>query len=132
MVFSKHNIISQVINSKIFFIVNPLSQNADIISKNEADLIREGGISDNAEFIKKGYLVDEDEEKRKYKLAYLDFIDEREESETQIFFVTNYNCNFACSYCYQDGYENEQINLNNEIIDSFFEYVKNKFAGRSR
>ena len=63
---------------------------------------------------------------------YLDFIDSRDKDEIQIFFVTNYSCNFACTYCYQDQYNNPHIELNDEIIDAFFNYVNKEFAGRKK
>ena len=63
---------------------------------------------------------------------YLDFIDSREKDEIQIFFVTNYNCNFACSYCYQDQYQNPGNGLNKDVTDAFFSYVKKEFAFRRK
>jgi len=56
------------------------------------------------ELTEKGYLIEESEESRLYRNRYLDFIDSRDKDEIQIFFVTNYSCNFACTYCYQDQY----------------------------
>ena len=60
--------------------------------------------TDVDEYVKKGYLVDEAEEDRLYRKRYADFLDARETDEVQIFFVPWYSCNFACSYCYQEGY----------------------------
>ena len=76
----------------------------------------------------KGYITDESEEKKEYRRKYLDFIDSREKDEVQIFFVTNYSCNFTCSYCYQDQYNNPAFELNKDIIDAFFDYVKKEFC----
>ena len=67
-----------------------------------------------------------------YRSKYLDFIDSRDKDEIQIFFVTNYSCNFACSYCYQDQYTNPGIGLTNEITDAFFGYVLNEFRDRRK
>jgi len=52
--------------------------------------------------------------------------------EIQIFLVTNYSCNFDCSYCYQAGYEQLPFTLSKELIDSFFEYIGNEFTGRRK
>jgi uncharacterized protein len=82
--------------------------------------------------IEKGYLVDSNTESKNYKKAYLDFIDNRDDDEIQIFFVPNYYCNFACSYCYQDEYTNQNTVASNEIVDSFFHYIHNNFAGRKK
>ena len=76
--------------------------------------------------------MDSDEEARLYRKKYLDFIDSREKDEIQLFFITNYSCNFACSYCYQDQYNNPKQELSTELIDSFFQYIQSEFAGRKK
>lgn len=131
MELSKHNIIVPVKDSDEFFIVNPLHKSADFISKDE--LVDLYNLSDpTGEFQQRKYLVDEKQEKRSYKLAYLDFAEGRESDETQLFFVPNYSCNFACSYCYQEGYEPVKQVLSEEIIDAFFSYVQLEFAGKKK
>jgi uncharacterized protein len=139
MIYSKYNIFSEIHDSENFFIVNLLSGNADILNRRDAEKLRDLkngiGVMDKAfveEAAFKGYLVDEEEERKLYLRKYLDFIDDRDKDEIQIFFVTNYSCNFACSYCYQDQYENPGMELNKEIIDAFFSYVQNEFAGRRK
>jgi uncharacterized protein len=139
MSYSKHNIFSKIRDSENYFIVNPLSGNADILNNDDAEkmeILRKGGEVNDREFIneltEKGYLADEDAENRFYRRKYLDFLDSREKDEIQIFFVTNYSCNFACSYCYQDQYNNFSNELNHEIIDAFFNYVIKEFAGRKK
>ncbi len=139
MIFSKHNIFSKIKDSENFFIVNLLTGNADILSPKEAQKIQE--ISNNTVLVEndfisdlseKGYWVDEKEENKLYKKKYLDFLDMREDDEIQLFFVPNYSCNFACSYCYQDEYAPTNGTLTNEIIDSFFSYIQKEFAGRRK
>ena len=139
MKYSKYNIFSKIRDSENYFIINLLSGNADIVSKGDAEkieAIRKGTpVSENVivnELTEKGYLVDEVAETRLYRSRYLDFIDSRDKDEIQIFFVTNYSCNFACTYCYQDQYNNPHLELSNEIIDAFFDYVKREFAGRKK
>lgn len=128
---SKHNIIVPIKDSEEYFVVNPLAGSADIISNNERKLLLQG-LDVSGEFAERGYLTDETREKRAFKLAYLDFMEKRESDETQIFFVTSYSCNFACSYCYQEGYNPVQQTLTPEVIDAFFDYVKKEFAGRPK
>jgi uncharacterized protein len=128
---SKHNIITPIADSENFFIVNPLSKSADIISTNEVKML-EQQLDPSGEFTQKGYLTDEAKEKRAFKLAYLDFTEKREEDEVQLFFVPNYSCNFACSYCYQEGYNPVQKVVNNEVVDAFFNYINTEFAGRRK
>ncbi len=139
MKYSKHNVFSEIRDSGNYFIVNILSGNADILGPDDADklkILQNGGTINDQSFIDelamKGYLSDESEENRIYRRKYLDFLDNREKEEIQIFFVTNYSCNFACSYCYQDQYNNPVQELNIEVIDSFFRYVEKEFAAREK
>ena len=139
MIFSKHNIFSKIKDSENFFIVNLLTGNADIVNPNDAEKINainnSKPVADDrfmAELVEKGYLVDENEEARLYRNKYLDFVDSRNDDEIQLFFVTNYSCNFACSYCYQDEYAPSQGVLTIDIIDKFFLYIQNEFAGRKK
>jgi uncharacterized protein len=141
MQFSKHNIFSKIKDSDKYYIINILSGNADILNSIEAEeLIK---LKNNQEFnidselianlIKKGYLADKDEEKILFQNKYLDFIDNREKDEIQLFFVLNYTCNFACSYCYQKDYRTDtNIKINDEVIHAFFKYISGKFAGRRK
>jgi uncharacterized protein len=139
MRYSKHNIFSKIRDSENYFVVNPLSGSADILNFDDAEkltIVRNGGaLTDQIlidELTDKGYLADEAAENRLYKSKYLDFLDAREKDEIQIFFVTNYTCNFACSYCYQDHYCNSENSLTHEIIDAFLSYVLKEFAGRKK
>ena len=129
MALSNHNIIVPIKDSEEYFIVNPLSKSADIISANEVKMLK-NKLDPSGEFVQKGYLTDEAKERRAFKLAYLDFTEKREEDEIQLFFVPNYSCNFACSYCYQEGYNPVQKVVNNDVVDAFFNYIHTEFAGR--
>jgi uncharacterized protein len=139
MQYSRYNIFSRIRDSESSFIVNLLSGNADILNSSDAgkiEALRKGETLTDKKFLdelsEKGYIVDESEEKREYRKKYLDFIDSREKDEIQIFFVTNYSCNFACSYCYQDQYSNPANELNRDVIDAFFNYVKKEFGSRRK
>lgn len=139
MKYSKYNIFSKIRNSENYFIVNLLSGNADIIDAGEAlkiAALKEGRYPDDPDLIRQltenGYLADEAEENKLYRRKYLDFLDDRETDEIQIFFVPNYSCNFGCTYCYQDQYVNPTGSISPEIIDAFFSYVNTSFAGRKK
>jgi uncharacterized protein len=132
MKFSQHNIVSKIADSEDYFIVNLLSGNADILSKNKAQEILDQRYTDVEEYIAKGYLTEEADETRLYRKRYADFIDGRDKDEVQLFYVPWYSCNFACGYCYQEGYENEHGDPGDEIVDSFFQYVQKEFAGRKK
>ena len=139
MKYSRYNIFSKIRDSENYFIVNLLSGNADILDSSDAEkieVVRKGEDIKNKKFLgelaEKGYITDESEERREYRRKYLDFIDSREKDEIQIFFVTNYSCNFACTYCYQDQYNNPVNELNKEIVDAFFSYINKEFASRRK
>jgi len=138
MIYSRHNIFSKIKESDNYFIVNLLSGSADILNPAEGRLVQDflDGKSVPAEFhenlSEQGYLVDEKEEEQLYLRKYLDFVDTRDDDEVQLFFVPNYSCNFACTYCYQDEYTNSNQQLTTEVIDAFFSYLKSEFAGRKK
>ena len=139
MKYSRYNIFSKIRDSENYFIVNILSGNADILDSSDAgkiEVLKKGEVLTDKKFIdelaEKGYIADETKEKKEYSRKYLDFIDSQEKDEIQIFFVTNYSCNFACSYCYQDQYQNPGNELNKDVIDAFFSYVKKEFASRRK
>lgn len=139
MYFSRHNIFSKIKDSENFFIVNLLTGNADIVNHDDAKKIdnarnNESIANDNFtnELIEKGYLADEKEEGKLFRSKYLDFLDGRDDDEIQLFFVPNYSCNFACSYCYQDEYAPSKGILNNDIVDSFFTYIQKEFTGKRK
>jgi len=130
--FSKYNIFSKIKDSDNYFIINLLSGSADILEPEEAAAFEKHQRLEHTDYIAKGYVVNEAEEKKVYKNAYLKFVSEREQDEVQLFFVPTYSCNFACTYCYQDEYNPTKKELNNEIIDAFFAYVKKHFANRRK
>ena len=131
MQLSKYNIVSKVKNAEKWFVVNSLSGQADILDRETFEQLTSGD-EGNAELIENGYLVDPLQEKRLFREKYLQFLDNREKDEVQIFFVTNYTCNFDCSYCYQAGYEQLPVTLSKEVIDAFFAYIQSEFSGRRK
>lgn len=130
MQLSKYNIISKIKDSDDWFVVNALSGQADVLDQETYNSLISG--AEDSEFSENGYLVDPAQEKKFFREKYLKFLDDREKDEVQIFFVTNYSCNFDCSYCYQAGYENQPQVLTREVIDAFFDYVGKEFAGRRK
>jgi len=130
MQLSKYNIISKIKDSDDWFVINALSGQADVLDQETYKSLISG--AEDSEFAENGYLVDPAQEKKLFREKYLKFLDDREKDEIQIFFVTNYSCNFDCSYCYQAGYENQLQVLTREVIDAFFDYVGKEFAGRRK
>ncbi len=132
-IFSNHNIITRIKGSDKSAIINLLSGNADVLSPDKAEEIRTGSYSDIDEYVAKGYIVNENTEKERYNEVYLDFLDARDESEIQLFYVPWYACNFACSYCYQSGYDNAAGAFDDRaVVDAFFGYVSRKFGDRKK
>jgi uncharacterized protein len=130
---SKHNIISPVEGTGEHIILNLLSDNADIISDTEVSLLQGGKFNDlHEDFINKGYLVNPAQEEINYRLKYIEFLEEREKEEIQLFFVPTYACNFTCSYCYQSDYPAQKPILKKEIIDSFFHFVRDHFRDKKK
>lgn len=139
MKFSRYNIFSKIKESENYFIINLLNGSADILTPEEAgkiESVQKGIDIKDKDFVRelsdKGYLSDSADETRLYRQKYLDFTDSRDKEEIQLFFITNYSCNFACSYCYQDQYNNPNKELSTEVIDSFFRYIQSEFAGRKK
>lgn len=138
--YSKFNIVSRIRDSDKYFVVNQLSGNADILTEKEAQKIlnyknNEPSNTEDSfinELVSKGYLADPDAEEKLFRRLYLDFLDSREDDEVQLFLVTNYSCNFSCSYCYQDQYNNPAAELNTELIDAFFSYIGKEFVNRKK
>ena len=130
MTLSRHNIIGKLQGTDGSFIINPLARSADLLDPVTAREIEQGTFSDEAELVTRGYLVEPAEEIRLYRSAYLEFLDRRDASEVQLFFAPWYACNFACPYCYQEGYSREGEMLSKEVTDAFFDYIGREFAGR--
>ncbi len=132
MEYSKHNIFAPVKDSSDYYLLNVLYGQADILSPIEAEKYKSRQALTDPQYINKGYVVDPQNEEKTYRQAYLDFIDDRENDEVQLFFVPWYSCNFACSYCFQDEYTNPNDAVKPEVVDAFFNYVDTAFAGRRK
>lgn len=130
--FSPHNIFSRIPGTDEFYLVNLLSGNADIISKEKAQEILEQRYTDVDQYVSKGYLSDPADEERLFRRTYADFLDARDKDEIQIFFVPWYTCNFACNYCYQETYAHQPGIPTSGVVDAFFGYVSRQFAGRKK
>lgn len=132
MQLSKYNMLAPIEGSDESVIVNLLSGNADVLDANQARELATGSTLDDPELIEKGYLVDAAEEAGRYRRAYLDFIEDRDRDEMQLFYVPNYACNFNCSYCYQHSYESPKAGQQDEVMAAFFAYVDRSFVGRRK
>ncbi len=138
MIKSKHNIVSKVAGSERYFVVNLLSGNADLLTKEEfvaltnADSVQPEDPELMLNFSENGYLITPENEKKRYRNSYFDFVDQRDDEEVQLFFVPNYSCNFSCSYCYQDEYTNPNQTATPELIEAFFAYIRKELPDRRK
>lgn len=132
MELSKHNIITRIADSEQYFIVNLLSRNADILDEIQYQHLTADTYPDREELIDKGYVVDQGEEQTLFSSKYLEFIDNRDSDELQLFFVPNYTCNFSCSYCYQDEYNVQTKLPGRDVLDAFYSYIDSRFADRKK
>ncbi len=132
MELSRHNILTPVDGAEQWLLVNLLSGEADILSAEAAARLQRGEIANPAELAERGYWVDPEEEQRRYRKAYLDFVQARESDEVQLFYVGSYACNFACSYCYQDEYAPPPGHDADGVLDAFFGYVDATFPERKK
>jgi uncharacterized protein len=130
--FSQHNLFSRIPGSDEYYLVNLLSGNADVLSRQKAQEIQDMRYTDVEEYVSKGYLADPAEEEHLFRRKYADFLDARDKDEIQIFFVPWYTCNFACSYCYQESYVYQPAIPTSGVMDAFFDYVRVQFAGRRK
>lgn len=129
---SRFNIVSRLNNSSDYFVVNLLSGEADMLNPEEASFLERDFEKAPSEFFEKGYLIDPAQEMLQYRLKYIDFIEKRGQEEVQVFFVPTYQCNFACSYCYQSQYPAPPEKLSPKIIDAFFSFLDNRLAERNK
>lgn len=130
MVPSRHNIVSRVKGSSQHFVVNLLSGEADLLDEHEVESIAAGAAQEA--LVAKGYVVDRDDEERRYRAAYLAFLRGRDSDELQLFYVPTYACNFGCDYCYQQAYAPEARSEQRAVIEAFFAYVDTAFVGRKK
>ncbi len=132
MELSRHNILAKLNERPEWLLVNLLSGEADLLGAEEGARLSRGELDDEAELARKGYLVEPTEEARRYRRAYLDFVEARATDEVQLFYVPSYACNFDCSYCYQAEYAPEPRGDADALLDAFFAYVDSAFSDRRK
>lgn len=132
MELSKHNILTRVAGSDRWLLVNLLSGQADLLTAGDGERLSRGELTNPEELAQKGYLVEPAEEQARYHKAYQDFVDTRATDEVQIFYAPSYACNFGCSYCFQDEYAPAKGQDPDAVLDAFFAYVDDTFAGRRK
>jgi uncharacterized protein len=132
MELSRFNILTRIRDADAYLLANLLSGQADVLGLDDGRRLERGELVHEADLVAKGYLVEPDDEERRYREAYLDFVESRESDEVQLFYVPTYACNFGCSYCYQDEYAPPPVDDPDAALTAFFEYVEETFADRRK
>ena len=132
MQLSAHNILAKIHGDDRWLIANLLSGQADVLEPALGEKLARGEWDDEAALSEKGYLVDPTEEKKRYRKAYLEFVESRASDEIQLFYVPTYACNFGCSYCFQDEYAPAPGGDGEAVLAAFFRYVDQTFADRRK
>ncbi len=127
---SSHNIVSAIKGTGQYVIVNILSGHADILSDDDLKALQKQGSDFPEDFIRKEYVTDPAKERHQYQMAYIDFLEQRDQEEVQVFFVPTYLCNFSCSYCYQAPYLTQPEKLSKNVVDAFFAYLDEHLGQR--
>lgn len=130
MVFSK-NIYVHTFNDINNIVINTLTGAIDIVNKEIATLLNERDVKrirllDNnvIDCLKKrGYIFDSNEELNEtIKKSYEKY---KKYSKYNIYSILpTYNCNLACSYCFEGSLTKNNISLTSQMVDSIFEYIK--------
>ena len=128
---SRHNVLAPTPGGDRWVILNPLSGNADLLSAEEAQQIRDGTYPDPQQLEARGYWVDPEVEASRYRAAYLDFLRSRDADEVQLFFAPGYACNFACDYCYQESYP-ESPGGGVDVVEALLHHIDRRFAKRRK
>lgn len=132
MLPSKHNILSHVPGTNQWLLVNVLSGQADLLDHATAEALNRGQPLNPEALAAKGYLVDPADEAARYQAAHQQFLEGHHDDEIQLFYVPSYACNFGCSYCFQDEYAPQKGHDPEAVLDAFFAYVDDTFAGRKK
>lgn len=135
MQLSKHNILTKIHGDERWLLANLLSGEADVLEPAVGERLSRGEIAPDVsegELAAKGYLVDPDEEQRRYRAAYLAFLETRATDEVQLFYAPTYACNFGCAYCFQDEYAPPPGGDGDAALAAFFAYVDATFHDRKK
>ncbi|GAV22423.1 radical SAM/SPASM domain-containing protein [Carboxydothermus pertinax] len=134
MYYSKYNLVLPFEDR--YLLLNPLSGAVDLLEEkdlNDLEELRKGSSKNfdrqfTAYLEERGYIYQNRElEEKKLLETYQEFLEISKTSPTQIFFAPTYNCNLACSYCFQQGIKDKKDLPTKEVLDAFFSYVNQNF-----
>ena len=139
MIQAKNNIIIKIDGRDEYAILNPISGSFDLMGQQEYDSIQKlkNGVPPNPDLleylIERGYAyLSTKDEDAAIERAYREFQEESGASQVQLMLVPTYGCNLACTYCFQQGIEEQRALISKEMVDAFFDYAKKNFSGKAQ
>lgn len=135
MHFIEHSIIIKTDNNDEYILINLLNGLSDILYDKNLNLIKKWNKSDDLMFeneyekdfyntlIKRKYIMENKDEENRYKELKLSTLMKDYEKEKNYIkdlgIIPSYDCNFACSYCFESNVENHEKDLLTEnMVDS--------------
>ncbi len=137
MKLSRSTIIVPVPDRTDALLVQPISGQAALVSADHARLLERGAF-DSPELAlddlrEAGFVVESDEEDQQLLAeAYAGYLDDLEQTPTQLIVVPTLACNLRCVYCYQEPFEGQSKTLMApETIDALFAWIDRFHAADS-
>ena len=130
MELSKYTIFSKLKDSKNWFILNLLTEKRIYWMNQQGHLYREGSFPILNHIGKRAISWIPMKRQNSLKPAIWISRNNRKNPKLRYFMSPTYQCNFACTYCYQESYENPPREQQLAVMDSFFSYLDNNFAGK--
>lgn len=134
MYFIKHLTIIKTDKKYEYILINLLNGLSDILYEKDLKLIKRWNKSDNIDFgnkyekdlydtlAQRKYIMENQDEEKEYKEAQMEILrkdyDKQKKNIKDLGIVLTYDCNFACSYCFESDVDNcEKDLLTKEMID---------------
>jgi len=137
MYFSRYNLILPMKENPEFpyAIMNSLSGGFDLVKAPEFEKLqslKQGENLEDEKFLnylsERGYLYpDELAEQNRLETRWPEFQEALVETAPQVLLVPTYACNFACTYCYQNGIKHKTQLIKREMVDTFFAHLLVQF-----
>lgn len=129
---SKHTILGKIKNSLDYFLINILTGSADIVDEETAIKFKHGVYPQKHDLVKKGYLINKEDEKLLFINSYCDASETMEKEEILIHFIPWLSCNLPCDFCSFTGLKHKNDITSDIVVQSFFSYLDRNFADRKR
>ncbi|MBN2533924.1 MAG: radical SAM protein [Spirochaetales bacterium] len=129
---SKYTILGKIKNSYDYFLINLLTGSADIVDEETAIKFRQGVYLQKNDLIKKGYLINQEDEKILFINSYCDICEKEEKQEILIHFIPWLSCNLSCDFCSFKELKFKDNIVSDSIVQSFFSYIDNHYTNKKK